>query len=129
MARVRLVPRDEITDEFVLDRWDQTFGDSDPATDDSMIGPNGTRGDYWAALANSPQTVQHVWDGFAYLKSHTLARVYREVDISTLSLAAIMSESHQSVGACPISPRSTKPQPPMSEDESRTRTFIARRKL
>lgn len=82
MARLRLVPREEITDEVVLDRWHATFGTCDPATDESLIGPNHTRGDYWAAIANSPETVRHVWEGFAYLKSQELPRVYREIGIT-----------------------------------------------
>lgn len=82
MARVRLVPRTEIEDEFVLDRWQHIFGDADPAIDDSMVGPNQTRGDYWSAIANSPETVRYVWDGFAYLQSHTLPRVFREIGIT-----------------------------------------------
>ena len=82
MPRIRLVPRAEIDDEVVLDRWKATFGDADPATDASMIGPNGTRGDYWAAIANSPSTVRHIWEGFAYLRSHTLPAIYRELGIT-----------------------------------------------
>jgi alkylhydroperoxidase family enzyme len=82
MARVRLVRKEEIHDEAVLERWAETFGDKDPAVDDSMIGPNGTRGDYWAALANSPTTVRHVWDGFAYLRSQKLPALYREIGMT-----------------------------------------------
>jgi alkylhydroperoxidase family enzyme len=82
MPRLRLVPRSEITDQFVLDRWSDTFGDRDPAVDDSMIGPNGTRGDYWAAMANSPATVRHVWQGFDYLRRQQLQRVHREIGIT-----------------------------------------------
>jgi len=82
MARVRLVPRSEITDEFVQDRWGAIFGDKDPAIDDSNVGPNTTRGDYWAAVANSPETVKYVWDGFAYLASQKLAHQYRELGLT-----------------------------------------------
>jgi alkylhydroperoxidase family enzyme len=82
MARVRLVPRSDITDEFVIDRWDKIFGDGDPVSDDSGVGPNQTRGDYWAAVANSPETVKYVWDGFAYLASQKLARPYRELGMT-----------------------------------------------
>jgi len=82
MARVRLVPRSEITDPFVLERWSNTFGDGDPALDESMIGPNGTRGDYWAALANSPDTVRHVWQGFGYIGRQQLPRLYREIGMA-----------------------------------------------
>jgi alkylhydroperoxidase family enzyme len=79
MPRVRLVPRSEITDEFVLDRWQATFGDADPATDASGVGPNGTRGDYWAAIANAPATVRWVWDGFTYLHGQALSGAHREI--------------------------------------------------
>lgn len=82
MARVRLVRKDEISDETVLERWAQIFGDGDPAVDESGIGPNGTRGDYWAAIANSPVTVRHVWEGFAYLRSQKLPPLYREIGIT-----------------------------------------------
>jgi alkylhydroperoxidase family enzyme len=82
MPRIPLAKRADITDEVVLDRWQATFGDKDPATDDSMIGPNGTRGDYWAAIANSPNTVRHVWDQFAYLKGQKLSKIYREIGLT-----------------------------------------------
>lgn len=82
MARVRLVRKQDITDQMVLEKWTQTFGDGDPAIDTSGIGPNGTRGDYWAAIANSPTTVRHVWDGFAYLRSQALPALYREIGIT-----------------------------------------------
>lgn len=82
MSQVRLVPRSEIDDEFVLEKWQTIFGDSDPAVNDSLVGPNSTRGDYWAALANSPETVRWVWDGFAYLKSQKLPAVYRELGMT-----------------------------------------------
>jgi alkylhydroperoxidase family enzyme len=82
MPNVRLVPRSELTDEFVLDRWQATFGDKDPANDDSGIGPNSTRGDYWPAIANAPTTVKWVWDGFSYLRTQKLAGAYRELGMT-----------------------------------------------
>src|SRR3954454_5620442 len=82
MARVKLVARAEITDEFVRGRWSAIFGDKDPARDDSNVGPNQTRGDYWAAVANSPETVKYVWDGFDFLANQKLARRHRELGMT-----------------------------------------------
>ena len=82
MARLRLVPRMEITDEFAVSTWQDLFGDKDPASDDSMVGPNDTRGDYWASVVNSPETVRYVWDGFGYLRSISLDPSYREIGMT-----------------------------------------------
>ena len=69
-----------------------------------MIGPNDTRGDYWAALANSPETVHHIWDGFGYLRSHTLPRVHREIGITCAAYVVgsrfVFSQHCKALRAC-----------------------------
>jgi alkylhydroperoxidase family enzyme len=82
MARLRLVPSSEITDEFVQGRWELTFKGKDPATDDSGVGPNGTRGDYWSSIAHSPATVKYIWDGFGLNRDQKLPPALRELGMT-----------------------------------------------
>jgi alkylhydroperoxidase family enzyme len=82
MSRVRLVPRSEITDEYVLEKWAFMYGDKEPVSDASGVGPGGTRGDYWPAIVNSPATVKYVYAGFDYNGSQDLAPALRELGMT-----------------------------------------------
>jgi alkylhydroperoxidase family enzyme len=67
MPRLRSVPRAEVTDKTVLGCYDLLFGArcpvADPGTD------TGTPGDWWSVFANSPDTLRHAAQGFAYYRS------------------------------------------------------------
>lgn len=67
MPRLRPVPRSEVTDKTVLGCYDLLFGPrcpvAEPGTD------TGTPGDWWSVFANSPDTLRHAAQGFAYYRS------------------------------------------------------------
>lgn len=67
MPRLREVPRSEADEDVVLPLYKFLFGDRDP-----VIAPGtdtGTRGDWWTVFANSPATLKHAAQGFAYYRS------------------------------------------------------------
>ncbi len=67
MPRLRPVPRADVTDKTVLGCYNLLFGDrcpvAEPGTD------TGTTGDWWSVFANSPDTLRHAAQGFAYYRS------------------------------------------------------------
>ena len=69
MPRLRQVPRDEAADGIVTTMYDFIFGDRDPVTEPGL--PNGTRGDWWTVVAQSPELMAHCVSGFAYYRSES----------------------------------------------------------
>ena len=67
MPRLREVPRAEVGDKTTLAIYAQLFGERDPVTDPGTA--TGTRGDWWSVFANSPDTLRHAAQGFAYYRS------------------------------------------------------------
>ncbi|SHN61492.1 carboxymuconolactone decarboxylase family protein [Erythrobacter sanguineus] len=67
MPRLREVPRAEAEDKTVLPLYAALFGDRDPVAEPGTA--TGTRGDWWSVFANSPATLKHAAQGFAYYRS------------------------------------------------------------
>ena len=67
MPRLREVPRSEADDDVVLPLYKFLFGDRDPVSEPGT--DTGTRGDWWTVFANSPATLKHAAQGFAYYRS------------------------------------------------------------
>lgn len=67
MPRLREVPRDEAEATVALPLYAALFGERDPVTDPGTA--TGTRGDWWSVFANSPETLKHAAQGFAYYRS------------------------------------------------------------
>lgn len=67
MPRLHEVPRDEADSEVALPLYRLLFGDRDPVTDPGT--DTGTPGDWWTVFANSPDTLKHAAQGFAYYRS------------------------------------------------------------
>ncbi len=62
MARLRQVPRAEVSSEPVLRLYSLIFGDRDPVAEPGTA--TGTRGDWWTVFANSPDVLRHAAQGF-----------------------------------------------------------------
>jgi alkylhydroperoxidase family enzyme len=71
MPRLREVPRDEADKDVVLPLYNLLFGKRDPVSDPGT--DTGTRGDWWTVFANSPDTLKHAAQGFAYYRSDARA--------------------------------------------------------
>ena len=67
MPRLRPVPRDEAPPGIVTTMYDLIFGDRDPVAEPGL--PNGTTGDWWTVVAQSPELMQHCASGFAFYRS------------------------------------------------------------
>lgn len=67
MPRLREVPLAEADEKVALPLYRQLFGERDPVTDPGTA--TGTRGDWWSVFANSPDTLRHAAQGFAYYRS------------------------------------------------------------
>ena len=67
MPRLREVPRDEAEEKTVLPLYTMLFGERDPVTEPGTA--TGTPGDWWTVFANSPATLKHAAQGFAYYRS------------------------------------------------------------
>jgi alkylhydroperoxidase family enzyme len=67
MPRLRQVPRGEADETVALPLYNQLFGSRDPVTEPGTA--TGTRGDWWSVFANSPDTLKHAAQGFAYYRS------------------------------------------------------------
>ncbi|KPP92898.1 carboxymuconolactone decarboxylase family protein [Erythrobacter sp. HL-111] len=67
MPRLRQVPRAEAERETVLPLYGMLFGDRDPVAEPGTA--TGTPGDWWTVFANSPATLKHAAQGFAYYRS------------------------------------------------------------
>ncbi|MEZ5682393.1 MAG: carboxymuconolactone decarboxylase family protein [Erythrobacter sp.] len=68
MPRLREVPRAEADEDVVLPLYNFLFGDRDPVSEPGT--DTGTRGDWWTVFANSPATLKHAAQGFAYYRGH-----------------------------------------------------------
>ncbi len=79
MPRLRPVARSESDAPSVTTAYDLLFGDRDPVAAPGTA--TGTAGDWWTTFANSPDTLQHNMQGFAYYLSpkRKLAPALREL--------------------------------------------------
>jgi alkylhydroperoxidase family enzyme len=67
MPRLRQVPRAEADAKVAQPLYAQLFGERDPVAEPGTA--TGTRGDWWTVFANSPDTLRHAAQGFAYYRS------------------------------------------------------------
>jgi alkylhydroperoxidase family enzyme len=67
MPRLREVPLAEADEKVALPLYAQLFGERDPTSEPGTA--TGTRGDWWTVFANSPDTLRHAAQGFAYYRS------------------------------------------------------------
>ncbi len=67
MPRLREVPLAEADAKFAAPLYAQLFGERDPVSAPGTA--TGTRGDWWTVFANSPDTLRHAAQGFAYYRS------------------------------------------------------------
>ena len=67
MPRLNEVPKSEAEAKTVLPLYALLFGERDPVTEPGTA--TGTRGDWWTVFANSPDTLKHAAQGFAYYRS------------------------------------------------------------
>ncbi len=67
MPRLREVPLSEADEKITLPLYRMLFGHRDPVTEPGTA--TGTRGDWWTVFANSPATLKHAAQGFAYYRS------------------------------------------------------------
>ncbi|MEO6126003.1 MAG: carboxymuconolactone decarboxylase family protein [Ilumatobacteraceae bacterium] len=67
MPRLRQVPRDQVSDPFVLAMYDQLFDGRDPVVEPGTAA--GTPGDWWTAFALVPDVMRHAVRGFALYRS------------------------------------------------------------
>ncbi|WP_265443712.1 carboxymuconolactone decarboxylase family protein [Flexivirga meconopsidis] len=71
MPRLRQIPRDEVTDSYTAQMYQQVFGDRDPVAEPGT--ETGTPGDWWTVFALVPDVLRHFVD--AYAMYHNPARV------------------------------------------------------
>lgn len=67
MPRLREIPRAEADTKVAQPLYAQLFGERDPVAEPGTA--TGTRGDWWTVFANSPDTLRHAAQGFAYYRS------------------------------------------------------------
>ncbi|MEP5936715.1 MAG: carboxymuconolactone decarboxylase family protein [Erythrobacter sp.] len=67
MPRLRKVPREQADEKVALPLYNMLFGKRDPVAEPGTA--TGTPGDWWTVFANSPATLQHAAQGFAYYQS------------------------------------------------------------
>lgn len=67
VPRLRQVPRAEAPEGIVTTMYDFIFGDRDPVAEPGL--PNGTKGDWWTVVAQSPPLLEHCVSGFAFYQS------------------------------------------------------------
>jgi AhpD family alkylhydroperoxidase len=67
MPRLRQIPRSEAAEGIVAVMYDFIFGDRDPVAEPGL--PNGTPGNWWTVVAQSPALLEHCVSGFAYYQS------------------------------------------------------------
>src|SRR5699024_4520112 len=67
VPRLRQVSRDDAPDGIVATMYDFIFGDRDPVAEPGL--PNGTRGDWWTVVAQSPDLLAHCVSGFEFYQS------------------------------------------------------------
>ena len=67
MPRLSQVSRDDAPDGIVTTMYDFIFGDRDPVAIPGL--PNGTTGDWWTVVAQSPELLEHCVKGFMFYRS------------------------------------------------------------
>jgi alkylhydroperoxidase family enzyme len=67
MPRLREVPLREADEKVARPLYRMLFGDRDPVAEPGTA--TGTPGDWWTVFANSPDTLRHAAQGFAYYRS------------------------------------------------------------
>lgn len=67
MPRLREIPLAEADEEITRPLYRVLFGERDPVAEPGTA--TGTRGDWWMVFANSPDTLKHAAQGFAYYRS------------------------------------------------------------
>jgi alkylhydroperoxidase family enzyme len=67
MPRLREVPRAEADEKVALPLYKFLFGERDPVAEPGTS--SGTPGDWWTVFANSPETLKHAAQGFAWYRS------------------------------------------------------------
>jgi alkylhydroperoxidase family enzyme len=67
VPRLREVPLAEADAKVAAPIYAQLFGERDPVAEPGTA--TGTRGDWWTVFANSPDTLKHAAQGFAYYRS------------------------------------------------------------
>lgn len=67
MPRLREVPLAEADSDVARPLYHVMFGERDPVAEPGTA--TGTRGDWWTVFANSPDTLKHAAQGFAYYRS------------------------------------------------------------
>ena len=67
MPRLQPVPRADAPDGIVPTMYDFIFGDRDPVAEPGL--PNGTTGDWWTVVAQSPALLEHCVSGFLFYRS------------------------------------------------------------
>lgn len=67
MPRLRQVPRAEAPEGIVPLMYDFIFGDRDPVAEPGLA--NGTPGNWWTVVAQSPELLEHCVTGFAFYRS------------------------------------------------------------
>ena len=79
MARLRQVPRGEVTSKTILSTYKLLFGERDPVAEPGT--DTGTPGDWWTVFANSPDVFDHAVRGFALYRNpaRKLDPVLREI--------------------------------------------------
>ncbi|MEL6876783.1 MAG: carboxymuconolactone decarboxylase family protein [Pseudomonadota bacterium] len=66
MPRLKQVPKAEADEKVALPLYTMLFGDKDPVAEPGTA--TGTPGDWWTVFANSPATLKHAAQGFAYYR-------------------------------------------------------------
>ena len=66
MPRLREVPKSEADEKVALPLYAMLFGNRDPVAEPGTA--TGTPGDWWTVFANSPATLKHAAQGFAYYR-------------------------------------------------------------
>lgn len=79
MPRLREVPKGEADEKVALPLYHMLFGERDPVAEPGTA--TGTPGDWWTVFANSPATLKHAAQGFAYYRdpARKLDPVLREL--------------------------------------------------
>ena len=98
MPRLRQVSRSEAEAPIVVAMYDYLFDDRDPVVDPGTA--DGTTGDWWTVMANSPPALQHAVDGFLFYQDpgRVLDPVLREVAQLRVGVAAgsrFVAEQHR----------------------------------
>ena len=67
MPRLRQVPLAEADEKIARPLYRHLFGERDPVAEPGTA--TGTPGDWWTVFANSPDTLKHAAQGFAYYRA------------------------------------------------------------